>query len=144
MLALVQLLIGCCRIGLAQDGWGTTHNGEDRSETVLPARLSSPTSGLRNWIGNHSVWGWTAGGEDDESASMGGTARSGAVLAGRFAAVVRSGRRTGARGNLRVRKRKPQEASRPRFHGGPASPRASRQGGGGVPLYASERERFLG
>ena len=30
---------------------------------------------------NHSVWGWTAGGEDNKSALMGGAARSGAVLA---------------------------------------------------------------
>ena len=34
---------------------------------------------MRN--GNHSVWGWTAGGEDNKSALMGGAARSGAVLA---------------------------------------------------------------
>ena len=45
--------------------------------------------------------------------------------------MVRSGRRTGARGDLRVRKRQPREASRPRFRGGPVSPGASRQGGGG-------------
>ena len=48
----------------------------------------APVSGapIAVWRGNYSVWGWTAGGEDDESASMCGAARSGAVLAGGSAA----------------------------------------------------------
>ena len=33
-------------------------------------------------MGNHSVWGRTAGGEGDQPASTGGAAKSGAVVAG--------------------------------------------------------------
>ena len=99
--------------------------GAEDAEQRLPdhvlvdAVCEAPLRLCHTVIVTNSVWGWTVGGEGDQSASMGGAARSGAVVAGgspvgrraRFAAAVRSGRHTGPSSDLRARKCNPRGAS---------------------------------